>query len=676
MTGHGSKEEIERLRREIRRHERLYYADDAPEISDGEFDALMNRLKALEAAHPALVTPDSPTQRVGGSRSDTLAPVAHRIPMLSLENCYSPEEFLQWHKRVLGSLENEPFELVIEAKIDGLSCSVEYEKGLLVRASTRGDGEIGEDVTLNARTIRAVPLILSGKDIPVLFEARGEVYMEKKDFERLRQEALAAGAEPFVNPRNAAAGSLRQKDPQVTAARNLRFFAHSHGHIEGFRKPASHWEYLKTCRALGFPVPAVKKLCVDAGEVLAFYAEYKNKRFSLPYEIDGLVVKVNSLEAQKLLGFTSKSPRWAVAFKYPAQQATTAVNEVVFSVGRTGAITPVAELEPVKCGGVTISNATLHNFDEIERLGLRLGDRVVIERAGEVIPKVVKVILSARTGAERPVQPPKKCPACGAGLFKDEEEVALRCVNPSCPAQFKRSLLHFASRDAMNIEGLGVSVTEQLVEKKLIGRFSDIYRLKKEALLGLELFQDKKADNLLLEIEQSRKRPLSRLIFALGIRHIGAKTARVLAAHFNTMSAFMAADETALSRVGEVGPVIAHAVSEFFKSRQTRELAAELEKLGLNMTEPQRKTAGAGFAGKTFVFTGELKSMSRSKAQGRVRELGGKETSSVSAKTSYVVAGTDPGSKYDKAKKLGVTILTEEEFIKLMRSENCGNFPT
>ncbi|MBU2574396.1 MAG: NAD-dependent DNA ligase LigA [Elusimicrobia bacterium] len=666
MTGQGPKEEIERLRREIRRHERLYYADDAPEISDGEFDALMNRLKALEAAHPELAAPDSPTRRVGGARADDLAPVPHRIPMLSLENCYSPEEFLEWHKRVRSGLKDEPFELVIEAKIDGLSCSIEYEKGLLVRASTRGDGEIGEDVTLNARTIRAAPLVLSGKDIPDFFEARGEVYMEKKDFERLRQEALAAGAEPFVNPRNAAAGSLRQKDPQVTAARNLRFFAHSHGRIEGFREPASHWEYLETCKALGFPVSAVKKLCAGADEVLAFYAEYENKRFSLPYEIDGLVVKVNSLEAQKLLGFTSKSPRWAIAFKYPAQQATTAVNKVVFSVGRTGVITPVAELEPVKCGGVTISSATLHNFDEIERLGLKLGDRVVIERAGEVIPKVVKVILSARTGAERPIQPPEKCPSCGAGLFKDEEEVALRCVNPSCPAQFKRALLHFASRDAMNIEGLGVSVTEQLAEKKLIGRFPDIYRLKKEALLGLELFQDKKADNLLLEIEQSRKRPLSRLIFALGIRHIGEKTARVLAGHFATMNAFMAADENALSRVGEVGPVIAHAVSVFFKSRQTRELVVELEKLGLNMTEPERKTAGAGFAGKTFVFTGELGSMSRAEAQGRVRELGGKEVLSVSSKTSYVVAGSAPGSKYDKAKKLGVTILTEEEFIKLI----------
>ncbi len=661
------REEIEALRAEILRHERLYYVSDSPAISDGEFDALMNRLKALEAAHPELASDDSPTRRVGGERSNTFAPVPHRIPMLSLDNCYSPEEFLEWYVRVKKGLKDEPFEMVVEAKIDGLSCSIEYEKGRLARASTRGDSDTGEDVTLNVRAIKSVPIKLDLSSPPSVFEARGEVYMDKKDFGALRERALAAGEEPFVNPRNAAAGSLRQKDPAVTARRRLKFIAHSYGYLEGMVEPDSHWEYLNVCRGLGFNISTLgNRVCRSAEEVLSFYSEYAEKRFTLPYEIDGLVIKVDSLKQRGLLGFTAKSPRWAIAFKYPAQQATTTVKNVEFSVGRTGAITPVAELEPVKCGGVTISSATLHNFDEIERLGLKIGDKVVIERAGEVIPKVVKVVPGSRTGAEKAIHPPKTCPSCGAEIFRDEEEVAYRCVNPSCPVQFKRALLHFASRDAMNIEGFGVSSTEQLVDKGLVKVFSDIYRLKKEDLLGLELFKDRKADNLLAQINKSRQQPLSRLIYALGIRHIGEKNARVLAQHFKTMQAFMASGLEELSRVSDIGPVIAEAVTEFFKSEATRKMAAELGELGLRMDEPERKTSGGALAGKTFVFTGELKTLTRDDAQAKVRELGGKETSSVSAKTSYVVVGADPGSKYDKAKKLCVTVLTEEEFLKLV----------
>ena len=661
------KEEIEALRAELTRHERLYYVDDSPEISDGEFDALMNRLKALEAAHPELASDDSPTRRVGGARSNTFAPVPHRIPMLSLDNCYSPEEFLEWHERVKKGLKGEPFDMVVEAKIDGLSCSIEYEKGRLVRASTRGDGETGEDVTLNVRTIKSVPLRLGLSLAPEVFEARGEVYMGKKDFEALREAALTEGKKDVpVNPRNAAAGSLRQKDPAVTAARRLNFIAHSYGYLEGLVEPDSHWEYLNICRGLGFNISTIgNRPCRSAEEVLAVYAEYSEKRFILPYEIDGLVIKVDSLKQRGLLGFTSKSPRWAIAFKYPAQQATTTVASVDFSVGRTGAITPVAGLEPVKCGGVTISSATLHNFDEIARLGLRLGDRVVIERAGEVIPKVVKVLAEARNGSEKEIVPPKVCPSCGSELFRDEEEVALRCVNPSCPVQFKRSLLHFASRDAMNIEGFGVSSTEQLVDKGLVKGFPDIYRLKKEDLLGLELFKDKKADNLLAQIAASKAQPLSRLIYALGIRHIGEKNARTLAQHFRTLPAFVAASPEELARISDVGPVIAEAVSEFFKSETTRNMVGELGQLGLRLDEPER-AAGGKFAGKTFVFTGELKTLTRDEAQARVRGLGGKETSSVSAKTSYVVVGADPGSKHAKAQKLGVPVLTEEEFLKLL----------
>ncbi len=660
------KEEIEALRAEIRRHERLYYVEDRPEITDGEFDALMDRLKGLEAAHPELAADDSPTRRVGGERSNTFAPVPHRIPMLSLDNCYSPEEFLQWHERVKKGLGGEPFELVVEAKIDGLSCSIEYERGKLARASTRGDGETGEDVTLNVRTIRSVPLKLDLARPPAAFEARGEVYMDKKDFEALREEALAAGEEPFVNPRNAAAGSLRQKDPRITAARRLKFIAHSYGYLEGMVEPDSHWEYLNICRGLGYTISTLgKRPCRTAEEVLGMYRDYEERRFTLPYEIDGLVVKVDSLRQRRLLGFTSKSPRWAIAFKYPAQQATTTVNDVEFSVGRTGAVTPVAQLEPVRCGGVTISSATLHNFDEIERLGLRIGDKVVIERAGEVIPKVVRVAPGTRTGRERPVLPPKACPSCGAELFRDAEEVALRCVNPSCPVQFKRSLLHFASRDALNIEGLGVSSVEQLVDRGLVKGFPDIYRLKKDDLLKLELFKDKKADNLLGQIAGSREQPLSRLIYALGIRHIGEKNARVLAQRFRTMDAFMKAGREELSRVPDIGPVIAGAVAEFFKSAATRAMVAELGRLGLRMDEPERKPAGGALEGRTFVFTGELKTLTRAEAQALVRELGGRETSAVSAKTSYVVVGEAPGSKFGKAKKLGVRTLSEEEFLKL-----------
>ncbi|MGD9643453.1 MAG: NAD-dependent DNA ligase LigA [Elusimicrobiales bacterium] len=661
------KEEIEALRAEILRHERLYYVDDTPEITDGEFDALMNRLKALEAAHPELASDDSPTRRVGGERSNTFAPVPHRVPMLSLDNCYSPGEFLQWYERVKKGLKDEPFELVVEGKIDGLSCSIEYEKGRLVRASTRGDGETGEDVTLNVRTIKSVPLRLDLSRPPAAFEARGEVYMDKRDFEALREAALNEGKKDVpVNPRNAAAGSLRQKDPAVTAARKLRFIVHSYGYLEGMVEPDSHWEYLNICRGLGYQISTIgNRACHSAEEVLAVYAEYAEKRFQLPYEIDGLVIKVDSFRQRRLLGFTSKSPRWAIAFKYPAQQAATTLKGVQFSVGRTGAITPVAELEPVKCGGVTISSATLHNFDEVARLGLKIGDRVVIERAGEVIPKVVQVVPGARNGAERDIVPPAACPSCGAEVFRDEEEVAYRCVNPSCPVQFKRALLHFASRDAMNIEGFGVSSVEQLVDKGLVKGFTDIYRLRKEDLLGLDLFKDKKADNLLSQIRKSKEQPLSRLIYALGIRHIGEKNARTLAQHFRTMDAFMAAGAEELARVSDVGPVIAGAVAEFFKSEATRRMVRDLVSLGLRQDEPER-AAGGRLEGKTFVFTGELKTLTRDEAQAKVRELGGKETSSVSAKTSYVVVGADPGSKYAKAQKLGVPVLTEEEFIKLV----------
>jgi len=667
MTNRDPREEMESLRAEIRRHEHLYYVDDAPEISDIEFDALMRRLRELEEQYPLYAPEDSPTKRVGGERTNTFAPVIHRIPMLSLENTYSKEEFFAWYERVKKALAGAAFLSVVETKVDGLSCSIEYENGRLVRASTRGDGNTGEDVTLNVRTIKNVPLVLNTKNPPPYFEARGEVYMDRADFELLRDEAIAAGEEPFVNARNAAAGSLRQKNPRVTAGRRLKFTVHSYGYVEGMTEPDSHWEYLRICREFGFSTTALcKEPCAAAEQVAALYDQFEKDRFTNAFEADGLVVKIDSLSQRGILGSTAKSPRWAIALKYPAQKAETVLKDVVFQVGRTGVVTPVAVLQPVQCAGVTISSATLHNFDEIKRLAIKKGDHVIIERAGEVIPKVVKARPECRTGSETDIVPPEECPSCGGELFHAEGEVALRCVNPSCPAQFERALRHFTSRDAMNIEGFGEAVVSQVIEKKFVRNIADIYHIGREQLLQLELFGPKRADNLIAEIEKSKKQPLSRLVFALGIRHTGEKNARIIASYCKNMEKLLNVSADELASLHDVGPVTAAAVTEFFSEKFNRELAGQLSALGVNMEEPEN-TAGNLFSGRTFVFTGELQSLTRAQAQALVRSLGGKETSSVSGKTSYVVAGKNPGSKYEKALKLGVKILTEEEF-----SAMCG----
>ncbi|MFA5161632.1 MAG: NAD-dependent DNA ligase LigA [Elusimicrobiales bacterium] len=658
---------IEQLRREIRRHDALYYVNDAPEISDNEYDALMRELRGLEAANPHLLTPDSPTRRVGGQPSREFAAVKHNPPMLSLDNTYSEGEIRTWHERVKKGLDGTSPALVVEAKIDGLSCALVYRNGLLETAATRGDGETGEDVTANVKTIRSVPLSLD--NAPELAEIRGEVFMDKADFAALNQRQAIAGAPPFANPRNAAAGSLRQKDPQITAGRGLRFFAHSHGRISGMPEPKSHWEFLARCGQWGIAVSKLRKHCVSIDEAVEFYNDCAAKRAALEYDIDGLVVKVDELQWQRLLGFTSKSPRWAVAFKYPAQQAVTALKKVVFSVGRTGVVTPVAELEPVACAGVVISSATLHNFDEIARLGIKEGDKVVIERAGEVIPKIVRAMADERTGTERAIVPPKDCPSCSAPLYRSEGEAALRCINPACPAQIRERILHFASRNAMDIEGLGDAAVDQLLARGMAKTPADIYSLKKEDFLILELFADKRAANLAAAIEKSKARELSRLVFAIGIAHVGEKTALVLAARFKTMSALAAAPLEELEKIQEVGPVVAQSVHGFFSSGHGRELVAQLEKAGLNFTEPEQQAPSGALplAGKTFVFTGELKSMTRAEAKHNVRALGGKDIASVSAKTSFVVAGEDAGSKLKKAQSLGVKIISESEFMDLLK---------
>ncbi|MFH1723928.1 MAG: NAD-dependent DNA ligase LigA [Elusimicrobiota bacterium] len=662
--------EIKKLREEILEHDRRYYIENKPAISDEEYDRLLTRLRRLEEDNPGHASPDSPTQRVGGGVSTEFTPVQHATPMLSLDNSYSADDIRAWDERVRKGLGRDPSAYVVEAKIDGVSLSLTYESGRLVLGGTRGDGRTGEDVTPNVRAIRAIPLSLRGPDIPRRLDVRGEVYLEKAEFERINRELKAAGEAPFVNPRNCASGSLRQKDPRVTATRRLRFFAHSLGRVAGGREPDSHSDFLDACRALGFATTGVRRRCRDIEEMIAFYDEFKERLSSLPYEIDGLVAKVDARDEARRLGATAKSPRWAMAFKYPGRQATTKVRGVTFSVGRTGVVTPVAELEPVFLSGVTISSATLHNFAEVERLGVEVGDTVVIERAGDVIPKVVEAVKGGRGGRAmpRPIRPPKTCPVCEGTVRKEEGFVAHRCINPSCPAQIKRKLLHFASRDGLDIEGFGEAVVEQLVDGGRVKDIADLFTLTKDGLLELELFADKKAMNLLAQIERSKSKPLSRLLYALGIAQVGEKTARDLAARFGSMDALSRADEDALERVPEIGPIVAASVASFFRQAPVRSLLKKLVESGLRMTEPEAPvSAEAPLAGKTFVLTGELESMTRGQADERIRMLGGKTSSSVSKKTSYVVAGAAPGSKAAKAARLGVQTLSERDFLEMLR---------
>jgi DNA ligase (NAD+) len=655
--------ELRALRDEIRAHDRRYYLLDAPTISDTEYDRLMARLKELEAAHPELDDPDSPTKRVGGAVGSDFKPVKHAVAMLSLDNAYEEADIRAWGERVLKNLpKGDSPSYLVEPKIDGLSCALTYEDGAFVRAATRGDGETGEDVTANARTLRAIPLRLPA-GAPKRLELRGEVYMTFADFEKVNEDEARAGREPFANPRNCAAGSLRQKDPRITASRRLRFTAHSYGVWDGV-EPKTHAEFLAKCRDLGIPSSSYER-CASIDEVVAYYARFREELMPrLAYAVDGLVVKVDDFAQQKRLGFTARSPRWGMAFKYPAQQATSKVVAVEFSVGRTGAITPVAKVEPVFCAGVTISSVTLHNFAEIERLGLKLGDRVLIERAGEVIPKVVKVVEKAKRRGK--IAPPRKCPSCGSPVAQEEGLVAWRCDNVSCPAQLRRTLEHFASRPAMDIVGLGDSAVDQLVSRGLVKDVADVYLLKKEQLLDLELFADKKADNLLAQIEASKDKPLDRVVNALGIRHVGEKTAEVLAERLD-VDALLAAGEADFQAVPDVGPIVAKSLHEFFSSKEGSGLIARLRKAGVRMPKPERQvSAGAPFAGMTFVFTGELKSFTREEAEEKVKSLGGKASGFVSAKTTYVVAGEAAGSKLKKAATLGVAVLTEKQFQELL----------
>jgi len=663
--------EIERLRDEIRRHEYLYYVEDDPEISDAAFDRLLNQLKKLEAEHPELVTPDSPTQRVGGAPREGFQTVRHKTPMVSLDNAFSFEELEAFDKRVRELIGREKIDYVCEHKFDGLSMSLLYEKGILVRGVTRGDGTTGEDVTPNAKTIRSIPLSidlasLKKAGLPGSFEVRGEAMMTRKAFEELNEQQEELGGKRFANPRSAAAGAVRVLDPNVTASRRLDFFAY-YLLVDGRVPKKLHSEVLEGLAALRFKVSKDWKLCQGIGEAEKYINRWESRREKLPYEIDGIVIKVDEIALQNELGFTAKAPRWAIAYKYPAHQETTVVNEIKVQVGRTGVLTPVAYLEPVQVGGVTVSRSTLHNLDEIERLGLHAGDTVLVERAGEVIPHVVKVVKHGKE--EKTFRMPEKCPECGTRIHHVEGEVAYRCVNVSCPARRRESLLHFAGRHAMNIDGLGDKLVDQLVEKGLVKDAADLYKLRLEGLAGLERMAEKSAQNLLDEIAASKKNSLARLIYALGIRFVGERTAQLLADHFGSMEELAKATEDELKDVAEVGPKVAEGILEFFSEPANRKLIERLRAAGVNMKSERQAPKDTKLAGKTFVFTGTLSHRSREEAEALVASHGGKAGGSVSKKTSYVVVGADPGSKYEKAKSLGVPILDEAQFEKLVVSK-------
>jgi DNA ligase (NAD+) len=661
------KKEVEALREKLRHHEYQYYVLDEPEISDAAYDRLMNRLKELETTHPELITPDSLTVRVGGAPREGFAKVQHARPMLSLDNAFSYDALRDWDKRVREGSGQEKIEYIAEHKFDGLSISLQYENGVLVRGVTRGDGTTGEDVTPNVKTIRSIPLRVDAATLKKIklradFEVRGEIMMTKKAFEALNKKQEETGGKIFVNARNSAAGAVRVLDPAITASRRLDFFAY-YLLVDGKAPFPKHSESLQALKQLRFRASDDWKVCNGIEAVTAYCDDWDEKREKLPYEIDGVVIKVNSIGIQNELGFTSKAPRWAIAYKYPARQETTVVNDIIVQVGRTGKLTPVAVLEPVQVGGVTVSRSTLHNMDEIGRLGLQIGDTVLIERAGEVIPHVLKVVKEGKL--RKPFHMPKHCPECNSAIHHVEGEVEYRCVNAACPAKRKESILHFAGRHAMNIDGLGDKIVDQLVDKGLVKDVADLYALKEDAVAALERMAEKSAQNLLEEIAASKKSSLARLIYALGIQFVGERTGQLLAEQFSSLDELAEASEEQLEEVPEVGPKVAASIVEFFSEPANRQLIKKLSKVGVRPTAEKRVVKSQNLAGKSFVFTGGLANRSREEAGEIVQQHGGKVSGSVSKKTDYVVVGTDPGSKYEKAKELGVAILSEKEFEKL-----------
>ncbi len=662
------RERLRRLREEIAYHDYRYYVLDAPVITDAEYDELVRELARLEEAYPHLVTPDSPTQRVGGKPAEGFAQVRHPVPLLSLANVFSGEEILDFHRRVRSLLPGEAVAYVVEPKYDGLSVALRYEEGVFVAGATRGDGEVGEDVTANLRTVRTIPLRLLGNPPPVLW-VRGEVFMPRRAFERLNEERARQGEPLFANPRNAAAGSVRQLDPRVTARRRLDCFVYEILTMEG-RGVRTQAEALSLLSEWGFKVNPEHRLFHDAEEMARHCVEWEERRWGLPYDVDGMVIKVNDLDQQRRLGTTAKSPRWAAAYKFPAEQARTRLLDVEVSVGRTGALTPIAILEPVRLAGTTVARASLHNEDYIRAKDIRLGDVVVVQKAGEIIPEVVRVVEEARTGAERPFRMPDRCPVCGAEAVRLEGEAARRCTNVACPAQVRETVRHFASRAGMDIERVGPALIDQLLDKGLIRDAADLYYLRPEQLEPLARMGAKSAANVVAAVAASRERPLHRLLYALGIRLVGERTAELLAERFASVDELAAASEEELRQVPEVGPVVAESIRAFFRQPQNRDLLERLRRAGVRLARPEaggaRPAGPRPLEGLTVVITGTLRTMTRQEAEEAVAALGGRPGGSVSRKTSYVVVGENPGSKYDRARELGVPILDEAGFLRLL----------
>lgn len=660
------RQEAESLREQIRHHDYLYYVLNQPEITDTEYDRLMRRLQELEQARPELITPESPTQRVGGQPREGFVKAAHPAPMLSLDNAFGEDELNAFDRHVREAAGSETVDYVGELKLDGVSMAVHFANRKMVRALTRGDGFTGEDITGNARTIRSLPLETRdpGVKMPPAFEVRGEVVMDRKAFQRLNRQRIQDNEPAFANPRNAAAGSLRVLDPKITASRRLDFFAYSLL-PEGGPVVETQWEILETLTALGFKVNPHRDLLHGFDEMLAYCSKWLDRRESLPYEIDGLVIKVNSLALQRKLGSRARAPRWAIAYKLASQQAETVVENIEVQVGRTGAITPRAMLKPVAVGGVTVSRATLHNEDEVARLGVEIGDEVLVERSGDVIPKVLRVVRPGKN--RRPFRMPGECPVCGTKLVREEGEAIRRCVNANCPARLKESILHFASRRAMNIDGLGEALVNQLVDRGIVRGVADLYRLEASQLENLERMGRKSAASLLENVELSKQTPLPRVIYALGIRYAGERTAQILAERFGSIDELSRASLEELEETEEVGPCIAQSIREFFDAPKNRQLIEDLRKAGVEFRPAGAARKQGGLQGLTFVLTGALEGLTREEAQRRIEEQGGRVASSLSKKTDFVVAGESPGSKLDKAKQLGVAVLNEEQFLERLK---------
>ena len=663
--------EADKLRREIRHNEYLYYVLDAPEITDAEYDRMMVRLRELEARYPESIPADSPTQRVGGRASSQFTEVRHLEPLLSLGNVFSAEELRAFDERVRSGLPaGSKMEYVMEPKIDGLACSLIYENGKLVRAATRGDGVVGENVTVNVRTIRSIPLTLKvpeGEAVPELLDVRGEVYMPRQAFMRLNEQRAERGESEFANPRNAAAGSLRQLDPQVTASRSLSFFAY---YLVGEGAQPKHSESLALLARYGFKVSENYKVVENIDEAIKYIGDFNELRQGLSYDTDGAVIKVNDVYQQRILGATGKDPRWATAYKYPPEQAETTLEDIDWRVGRTGVLTPTAVLTPVKLSGSVISRATLHNEDFIRAKDIRIGDRVVINKAGEIIPEVLRVVVEKRTGDEKEVEIPSVCPECGWRVERQGEEAAIRCTNPHCPALGREGLIHFVSRDAMNIDGCGPSVINALLDAGLVRDAADLYSLRKEDLLKLERMGEKSADNLLAALTESKKNELDKLLFALGIRHVGAKVARILATEFGSMEKLQQAQPEELAQIRDIGDKIAESAVTWLNVPANIDLVERLAAAGLTMTfTPPASQEDNPFFGKTLVFTGTMPTLGRAEAKTMAQDVGAKVSGSVSKKTDYVIAGAEAGSKLEKAQQLGVTVIDEAEFLRLLKGE-------